>query len=526
MKEAEKQRRREARRNKKSKAKKGPIRPAIDGNAVQFFIGQLEKNHPPFVQASILMLLCSVMKHVDPTLGGRIAATVIAGSKSPLVVYTASKLLLSCAEDVACDLLPILPKLLEAAPIFCDPVIPKVIVKICELNSGELGSYAFEVMGSLLDAVHGQLVDEQTVDRAGGSTDSLDALYDIVAEMPDDSPALIAMCDTYLLRILWFFEEFPENDSFTNILNLISAFTQKVTDARPVELEMLSGLVQLAVNDSAILTCGKQLTLIVYPIVASKNRIIFNDEKLAQGVCQLCEAMIATGFDRDLSPVEDLAYSLFLGSVMIQVFGATTIKTFVPLAVEWLNQSMEQFAKNEVEEDVDWPMCFSAACHVIAAGFALDLGTTVQNMRPEVMHFIVGQISKRTMPRYREMKIAFLILINITRLGEMSGYEKAASLFKKLLKLKRDEEASDDSDDDQEENDENEEEADIEVHEEEDECEEESESDALVLDTPCYIPLDDFDAVSLFVNVTSELGLFDRLDPEVQDLVQQAVSNM
>ncbi|KAH0794629.1 hypothetical protein GPJ56_001381 [Histomonas meleagridis] len=487
-----------------------PVIPNLPQEFISNIINELSKfnQYPPFLIVTLLWFCSVILKDIDPQNGFRIAYQIIALSNQPIVVLAASKLLVSCnkyiEEKQQIDLAPILTKLLENTVIFKSKIASDVIDAVCENSCQNMDTINGDLISMLFNSAIQRIAAGEECSE--GATSILDLIATLIRNINDDSPILIQLAEFVIPKVISIFCDYPDNFVYTQLFDIISTFSVKFEEALPVQIQSLPPLFQILSSDESFFDATRELVWYLYPIICAKNHPLANQPELVNALIQVTNTMFQTA--RAENDGEREGYSLLLASCLIQEFGAVAF-SLVPLAIVALEQEIVPFEDSD-EETYD-PIVFIGGIYVIASAIVVDEQQIIGLIQSNIANFIINCISKSTISTYREMTIAFIILLSFARNGINEAYQKAVTLFKYLYKLKLMEE--DDEENETEDDDQNEEECENENDDEEEDEEEDSCDDVYKqkIVAPSHMGLDNINPILMFLQFTKSAGVFDSL---------------
>jgi hypothetical protein len=370
----------------------------------------------------------------------------------------------------------------------------------------------------MLDLAMYHMAEEQVRQRAEGASSVLRRVHNLIECLDDDSPAVIQICDGLTRKILGFFEAYPNNDCFTELLRLIAAINQQITATREIQIEVLPGILVLLSDDElGLLNASEEVARLIYPLFTLPDAPLLGMPGLVEGVCGIGVRLLDYAYNNDESGEDGVPYGHLLGSCLIQVFGAPMLAPILPFAVREIENEMDL----QPEAILGNPINFVGLCYTIAAGFLVDVQQTLAAIGGPGIEFVMEVISEQMLTTFREMKIGFIILLTMVRERRAEAFAKASELFPTLIELKE----RDKGDDDEGDGKGGEEEDDKEEAGDEDEEEDEETDEITRIVAPFQMPFDKFDVIALYRTVGDESGLFQILDAELQakigDLLNQ-----
>lgn len=448
---------------------------------------------PPYVQVAMIMYMAMTMKMVDPPAGLQMAMELVANGEHPAIVYAASKLFNSCwavmEESPSIDIRLLLPKLVDTAAVFsrCNN-ITRMIFSICKGNASGVNDYAFDLVGLLLGLAEGYLGQEDPANpEMEGATTILELIYNVITQLPDNAPVVEAICDEYVPRLMSYFQEYPNNSSFTEIFLVVSGIHQKLENPRPVEYAALAATAAATSADASLFDAAREITWLAYPPITAKTSLLGQSPEIATQIVNMTKAMLDFNFEEG-NYGEAIPYSLFLASCLIQVLKSEMIPIFMPYAIKALSEAGEDPEEN--------PFVFSSSCAVIGAAFVAEPQVAAGFVQPELIEYLVEHISGETLTTYRELSTGFAILLVLAQMGQMQAFMKASLCFETLKEYKKITDA--DEDDSEEEDDDG--------------------DDAIDrIQAPFYVPFDDYDAIAVYE------GMFASLDENTRAQIAASV---
>lgn len=458
---------------------------------VEYIINSIaNKEISLFLKITFLWFLSSVIKGIAPEHGIEISVELINKSEYPIEALAASKIFVDCWSKVENDdnhinlnSSNLIQKLLEISSVFsCN--FPSRAIEICCINANniDISSIGF-LIDNLFNTVCNYLEDDVDKDPCfERSTTILNCIYNIISQLDDNDPQLLQLAELVVTRSFQIFTDFPENEIFLELFDLIGEFPQKTNQVLEYMISILPNYLKLLYNEENeinedLLIASRQITMYIYPLITCENSPVVQNEQLTNALMELCQKMLEYG---ETEGTQDcLGYSLFLASCFIQVYGQKAFG-FLDFAISTLRTQLSiiERSPNLIESD---PIIFIGALHVLASALIVD-AKTITILDESIIKGLVNFISEKIISTYREMTVAFIILLKITENGELMGFEKAKQMIQRLYILKKRE------------------------SEEEFKEEEEEEETVLHLITLFSVPLDSFDPINYFNQIQSRLN--------------------
>ncbi|KAK8884760.1 hypothetical protein M9Y10_043880 [Tritrichomonas musculus] len=531
---------------KKNRKKAGPIQPHIKIEDFNVILEQLKNQNPPFLQITLMQICKFVLKHLNPLLGIQISEQVILGSELPIFIYYGAKMFNTCFDSIPSEQKPetsnipqLINKLIPIGAIFKDEASPKMVQLLCTINTDNLTSYGPSLIGVLFKLAYENFKNGNPEDSSRSCDVVLDNIFDIIAKFEDDSPLLSGI----LVTSVNCSKEFLIEDDFESaykIYEILALLNQKISPTNPIQIEVLGFLIshwdhiiQLYPSqdpsESIVVINSKEICQIIYPLMTGVDKTLANFPDLMQQVFKLTDLMVEKSIaalnslfskkqmkeygDRMLSA----GYSLFLASCIIQVFNEVNT-SYLEAAISLINPIRLKYIRKG-----DTLITITGALFVVGACLVVNPSTTSAYLNPQMIEAISKIISHKLFTTYRDMVLAFILLMNFVKLGYQPAFEIAAKNLKYLIKYKKAEEEGEEYDEEEEEEEEAEEEESndnqkVNNNDEYDDDDDDDDDIAKII-APFRVPFDDYDAINLFKEVSNQSGLFNSLSPDLQQEV-------
>ena len=454
---------------------------------------------PPYIIASILMLMRYALPSMDPELGVRLAFQCILNSDSAIVLIIAAKLLTFCTEDpveipdVQEQIPNVLRKLLDCSTEINAPSLRRAVFSTLKLGGEQSLTLLHEVIVQMLafcdeepqvNSETGKLVEDTSALIA--SITSVAAMMNAAKE-PVEVFVQTAM-EIVLPKITQYFTTHPQTNLYDEILYLLSIIFINLPGPIDAAYTMASQILQIIIQDEALISHTEQISVTFCPLIikqgdgAEAERTAFND------VCfQACANMLQYCDAHEESTANDRAYALLMAGCLIQTCGDPAL-VFVQAAKEGI-----------VAADENEAVLFSASVLVLAAAYACNLEETNSKLDPESIEHIATSINTNVLPTYKEFKLGFVLELFLCRAGRKGSYRAAVELLPALANLK----------------------AEDELESQLTPAQQQQNLEQLSLILPFDLPIYSIDEFQLFDQLTNETGLYNALAAKQKKTVKK-----
>lgn len=468
--------------------------PMITDNVVDPLAEQTKNvgAHPPFLSASLLMFMTSVLPYLDSELGCNIAAHCIINSDNPLVICTASNLLrtsiIECDQRVSLPIQQLIPKLLELSSVVRYDYLTKAVEAMIQIGGSDIYPFVKDILQNMLQLCLNSLAANDSKDCQS----TLYSMFEIVNAIPDDAPLLSEISEIILPGCIGLFQQFPDNTVYDDIFLLISAFNTKLDNITPTMVTAFMHVLEIVKTDEVFLHAMKSIAFLMCPIIANQG-FKENSPMIAATVANLMHfhQFCLKEEDKDL-----FAYEILIIATLIQSIGESGFP-FIPHIAAAFQQVNDPSAT----------CLFSACLFAFSSAAIVNPQKAFESFPQEIIQSILPNINMSTLQTYKELKMGFIFLLKAVQMGVEQAYVAAVQLLPALCERKKEHE--------------------MDLEEKMTTAsalianEEEEVAAFPPLIIPFVLPSDGIDEFGLFHELTQQSQLFSKLTPEQQQIVNQ-----
>jgi len=468
--------------------------PMIEPEVVDALILVTEKvdQKPPFVIASLLNFMRSVLPFLDPAKGVNLSSHCILASKDPIVLITGSKLLSSSIreleEPIQIDFSGLVKKILELSSHMPSHSLNSAIQGLIKIGGEEVYPLIKYTIDEILHFTDKVFTEEDFASQSEIFANAFSAIADIATALSANQESLQELALQILPRVSMFFQNNPHNSVFSEMFYLVTIFNTKLFQTVNEQYETCTNLINFIIEDSVLTSLVSQVSIMICPLIVNNSSGSGSIKNVFLTKCMdLYNHFVNYCLSSKESDISDKAHTLLIASSLIQAIGEPAL-VYVPHAVESLLS----------DKGKDIAVLFSASVMTITSAFVCDYHQTQSMLDDSVMSYLLADIKEKNLPTYKELRLGFILLLFLVKCGKKSAYRASVNLLPALIKLKEEDDL---------------------VSEDDLDISHELSMASLII--PFDLPIDSFDEFAFFGEITDQTGLFNALTAKEKRIVKQ-----